>query len=163
MRTKFFTIVALSTLTIFTAGVTSCSKSNNNPGGSLSATIGSTSFSPSQSISVYYQSQQDWDIAGFTVKGTDSTGLDVNIPGPFKLNTTLDNDLGGIGITYFASGGKIYFTGLGYGHAALTVTSLDSAGHKIAGKFTATLYNQSNNNDSLMVTNGQFNTTYLVQ
>ncbi|HEV9037827.1 MAG TPA: hypothetical protein VGQ51_14430 [Puia sp.] len=165
MRFKQFSLVTLSTLIVLTAGVTSCSKSG---GGSsvngVTATVGSTGFSPAISVAFYTESGAMWEVGGYTIKSGDTTALVVSIPSPVTVNTKMSTTNSAIGVEYYISGSnKDYLAGPGWGSATLTVTSLDTTGHKIAGNFTGTLYNAMNSNDSIKVTNGQFNTSYLLE
>jgi hypothetical protein len=48
------------------------------------------------------------------------------------------------------------------GQFQLTVTSLDSMGHKIGGTFSATGHSLISYNDSVVITNGKFSTAYNV-
>jgi hypothetical protein len=161
MRISRLLVLALAATTVLIS--TSCKKSNDtNNNATLSATIGGTVVTPPNSVGVFWQSNNYFDVFGFTVKGTDTTVLDINIPSGFKLNTAVVN--GGEYFVGYQTGNKQYLAGMGYGGTtSFTVTSWDSTGHKIAGTFTASLYNISNGNDSLLVTNGKFNTTYTVQ
>ncbi len=161
MRISRLLFLALAATTVLIS--TSCKKSNDtNNNATLSATIGGTVVTPSNSVGVLWQSNNYFDVFGFIVKGADTTILEINIPGGFKLNTAAVN-----GNEYFVgyqTGNKQYVAGLGYGGTtSFTVTSWDSTGHKIAGTFSASLYNMGNSNDSVLVTNGKFNSTYTVQ
>jgi hypothetical protein len=164
MRFKLFSLVTLSTLTILSIGITSCSKGGG--GGSvngITATVGTSGFTPATSVAFYTESGAMWEVGGYTIKSGDTIALVVSIPYPVTVNSKMTTSNAAIGIEYYISGSKDYVAGPGWGSASLTVTSLDSTGHKIAGNFTGTLYNTMNSNDSIKVTNGQFNTSYLVE
>lgn len=161
MRISKLLVLAIAASTVLIS--TSCKKSSDtNNNAALSATIGGTVFTPGTSVGVFWQSNNYFDILGLTVKGNDSTMLDVNIPAGFKLNTPIVNS--NDALVGYQTGSKAYVAGYGYGGSTtITVTSWDSTGHKIVGTFTASLYNMANSNDSLLVTNGKFNSTYTVQ
>jgi hypothetical protein len=145
--------------------VASCSKSNDSGSGSgpISATVAGQAFSPSLSLAFYTQSGQYWDITGYTIKSGDTTAISVSLAPPVTLNTAMTNNNSNLYIEYYVSGtGKDYFAGTGYGSASMTLSTLDTVGHKIAGSFNATLYNAINNKDSIQITNGKFSSAYQV-
>jgi hypothetical protein len=143
-----------------------CKKSNNSTDSSsaISASMGSTAFSTSTANTTAYYSTDStaYEISGFAINAGDTTGLALEFFNRFTVGTTI-TDKYAVDIDYYVSTTKDYFGGDGIGQIALTVTSQDTVNHKIAGTFTATLYNMLGQNDSLVVTNGKFNTTYFVQ
>lgn len=163
MRFKLFSLITLSVLVILTAGITSCGKSGGGSVNGITATVGSSGFTPATSVAFFSQSGAFWEIGGYTIKSGDTTALVVSLSDPVTLNTKLNNSTAAIGIEYYISGSKDYVAGPGWGTAYVTVTSLDSTGHKIAGTFSGTLYNSANSNDSIKVTNGQFNSAYIIE
>ena len=146
---------------------TSCKKSNSGGGSSnsISATIGGSGWSttiPTQAI--YATNGQEFEIIGGSYKAGDTTALAVAFTTPFPLNKPISSEDANVDIGYInAKTLAEYDGGIQAGHSILTVTSWDSVNHKIAGTFTGVLYNTSGGSDSLVVTNGNFNTTYLVQ
>lgn len=143
-----------------------CKKSNNstNSTSAVSASMGSTAYSASTTNTFAWYSTDStvYQFVSFAVNGTDTTGLEFQIFTPFTVGTTI-TDQTMVNMDYFVSSTKDYSAGWGTGHIAMTVTSQDTLNHKIAGTFTATLYNNLNQGDSLQVTNGKFNTAYIVQ
>jgi hypothetical protein len=165
MTIKRFTLLTFSSLSVLILFFSSCSKSNNNStGAAVTATLGGTAFTPATSLAYYSQSIQTYVVAGYTVKSNDTTALVVSIPTPVTVNTAMTTVNTNVSVQYFLNGssGKAYIAGGGApaGLASLTVTSLDTTGHKIVGTFTGTLY--ASLTDSILVTNGQFNTSYQV-
>ena len=151
--------------TILFLALGGCSKSNNSGSGSgpISATVSGQAFDPALSLAFYTQSGQYWDITGYTIKSGDTTSISVSLAPPVSLNTAMTNNNSSLYIEYYLSGtGKDYFAGTGYGSASMTLSTLDTAGHKMAGSFTATLYNANNNKDSILITNGKFSSSYQV-
>ena len=145
--------------------LTACSKGGSAPASNtaISATVGGTAFSPALSLAFYTQSGQYWDITGYTIKTGDTTAISVSMAPPVSLNTVMTNDNSGLYIEYYLSGtGKDYFAGTGYGSASMTLSTLDTVAHKMAGTFSATLYNAVNNKDSILITNGKLNSSYQV-
>jgi hypothetical protein len=164
MYFKKLIVPALCLFTLIAISV-GCKKSNNSTdSSSISASMGSTAFSSSTANTTAWYSTDSlvYEIGGYAVNGGDTTGLAIEITPPFTLGTAVANQWQ-VDIGYYVSSTKDYFAGFGTGHIAMTVTSQDTVNHKIAGTFTATLYNTLNQNDSLLVTNGKFNTAYSVQ
>ena len=151
---------AVSIFALFTA--TSCKKSSSSSSGnSLSATISTSAFNPSTTQGVYSATGQIWDIAGFTGKSGDTTGIEIIFFSPITLNKAFKTDTTAASVDYLTSTtitGKDYDASQGNGTATLTITSLDTVGHKISGTFTGVLYASSS--DSVVVTNGKFSTSY---
>jgi hypothetical protein len=141
---------------------TGCKKSNNGgSSNSVSATIGGTAFTPTTTTAWYSKDTAVYEIACYTVKPGDTSVFALAVQPPFTINKLI-TDQNTVGLDYYHNS-KDYLGGGGAGHVNLTVTSLDSVNHKIAGNFTGTLYNVNNPNDSLLVTNGTFNTSYIIQ
>lgn len=128
----------------------------------VSVTIGGMAFNPTDVRLFYTQSGHYWGITGSVVKTGDTSTILVNVPPPLPLNTILTNNNSGLYVRYSVSGGKTYFAGAGYGSASMTLTMLDTVGHEIAGTFSGALHNAVNGNDSLVITNGRFNSSYQV-
>lgn len=163
MQFKNFALFSLSVLIGLSLFTTSCKKSNNSSSSAaLSATFRDTTFSSSSGIvAVYFKDNQYWDIAGFAVKGGDSSGIEIEINSPVTVNSPITAN-NGTYIDYYHNGND-YYAAVGTGNTAMMVTSLDTVNHKISGTFSGMLYNFGNGSDSSMMTNGKFNTTYLVQ
>jgi hypothetical protein len=160
-RVSLFLIASTSIFALLTAS--SCKKSNNSSSGSgISATISGTGFNPATTQAVYSQSNQMWDIVGLTVKTNDTAAIEIYIGSTFTVNKAYNTDSTSTSVDYFPGGvnGKDYDASYGNGWAVLTVTSLDTTGHKISGTFNGALYASSS--DSVVVTNGKFSTSYTV-
>lgn len=168
--TRFSLFLVASTAIFALLTVSSCKKSSNNSSSSVSATVSGTAFSPTVTQGFYSQSEEAWDLTGFSVKSGDTSAIEVTIfkvygsslP-QFTVGKPFTTDTTSAAVSYFTNGsnGKIYWASNGNGFAKLTVTSLDSTGHKIAGTFSGTLY--ATGTDSVIVTNGNFNTSYTVE
>ena len=162
--TRFSLFLVASTSMFALLATIGCKKSNNDSSGNgVSATLSGTAFSGNQTVSFYTQSGGFFDIAGFTVKSGDTAALELVVPGSITVNKAFSTDSGYTSIDYITNttNGKDYDASGGYGSGVLIVTSLDTVGHKIAGTFTGTLY--ASGSDSLVVTNGKFSTSYLVE
>ncbi|HEY4111811.1 hypothetical protein [Puia sp.] len=153
-------LFALSAVTLL-AVFASCKKSNDNSSAAVSATIGGAAFNPVRTAAAHYAANGYFDLGGLGVNGKDSVLLDITIGTPFTLNKVLDNS-GLVTMDYFTAT-KDYYSAYGIGTATVTVTTLDSVNHKIAGTFSGTLYNSVNDKDSISVINGKFNTAYTEQ
>lgn len=163
-------LAAFSCSVVLLFFITGCSKSNNSSSNAgISATVGSSTFSagasPNQVQAVYNSAGQIYDVAGLVLTSKDTTALEITVPPTPKLGMPVSSDTALVTINYsphFPS--VVYMAGLGNGgHAIATITSLDSVNHKIAGTFSGVVYNQSGGSDSLVITNGKFNTSYTVQ
>lgn len=157
-----FPALTVALIALFSVG---CKKSSNSGNSStpISAHMGSASFSTATSSTFAWYSTDSavYTISGFSISGHDTTGLNITLFPPYALNMQINP--GSVYMDYYVSSSKDYFGGGGDGHIELTVTSQDTVAHKIAGTFTATLYNTFDSSDSVQVTNGQFNTPYIIQ
>jgi hypothetical protein len=163
LSNRAFALVVISST--FLLASTSCKKSNS--GGSsagISATVNGTAWTTSFPINGFYvTANQEFELGGLQVKSGDSTGFALAFLGPVVLNHPMSSDTAGVDIGYISfktqteyDGGQIA------GHSILNITSYDGNAHKIAGTFSGVLYNLGGS-DSLVITNGSFNSTYTVQ
>jgi hypothetical protein len=144
--------------------VSSCKKSNSGGGNSISGTVGTTNVSGGTTQGAYSAYAGMFLLASYSVQGKDTTGFILNIPSVFaKVGKAFTSDSTYLEVVYGASGGKTYDASYGSGHASVTVNQLDTVGHKINGIFTATAYNVNSSNDSVVITNGKFSSSYTVQ
>jgi len=165
-RIGLFLVASASTFALLTAS--SCKKSSSNPSsGGISATVAGTAFNPAVVQAGYFESANEWYVGGYSIKSNDTSILEVGIfqffpnQNPqFVVGKSFTTDTTSAYVDYFVNGfsGKDYDASNGNGFATFTVTSLDTTAHKIAGTFSGTLY--ANANDSIVVTNGNFNTSY---
>ena len=167
---RAFALIVISSASLLAA--TSCSKSSSNGGGSsaaVTATIGSSAWVSNYPIpGIYSLSSHKFLIAGVQIKGGDSTGFEVSFVSPISLNQAISSDGLFTDVGYLVASTQLDYEGNplfgnGNGHSAVTITSYDSTGHKIAGTFNGVLYNTGNPNDSVVIANGKFNTTFQVQ
>jgi hypothetical protein len=146
----------------------SCKKSsnsnNNNSNGSISASINASAWANSfPIIGAYSIGTGSFEFQGIQLKGGDSTGMALEFLSPTALNQAIGSDSGWVDVEYVAPMQVLYDGGQTSGHSTLTVTSYDPTSQKIAGTFSGVLYNISGGSDSLVVTNGSFNSTYTSQ
>lgn len=147
---------------------TSCKKSNSGGSGggnSLSASVSGSGWSTSfPTVGTYISLNQEFEILGLQVKGGDSTAVALWFDAPFRLNVAMNSDTANVDVNYVeAKTGVEWDGGSDAGWSILTVTSYDSASHTIGGTFNGVLYQGGVPGDSLVITNGKFNTTYSVQ
>lgn len=168
MQLKRLTLLSMAALGGIALLIGSCSKSNNNNSNNsaaVTANLGGTVFTPAIPLAYYSESLQTYEVGGYTVKSNDTTALLITIPGPVTVNATMNANTSNISLQYYLNGsnGKAYIAGggSGFGSLNLKVTSLDTVGYKIAGTFTGSMY--ASPTDSIVVTNGSFNTTYLIE
>jgi hypothetical protein len=173
MRVKSFVPMSVSGLVavavaavalLFSIG---CKKSNNSsPGsGTVNAMVNDTLFTPPPGgvYSTYTASSGQFAIDAFELHGNDTLYLFVTIYRPFTLNQPIDSNSSISNIVYYNSLHQPYSNVTGMGNTTITVTSFDSVNHKIAGTFSGNLYSDNGNTDSIIVKNGTFNSSYLVQ
>jgi hypothetical protein len=161
---RAITFLAISSIVLL--AVTSCSKSNNSSSSTgVSATVSGTAWANSYPVAgIYYTAGGEFDIIGAQMKGGDTTGIEVFLTSPITLNSAVNTNASNWDLTYIDEKTLNEYDGAyGNSHALLTVTSYDSTGHKIGGTFTGVLYNISGTGDSIVVTNGKFNTAFQVQ
>jgi hypothetical protein len=156
--TSAFMLVAIS------CKKSSNSNNNNSSNGSISASINGSAWANSfPIIGAYSTGSGNFDFEGIQLKGGDSTGMALAFLSPTALNQAISSDSGWVDIEYVAPKQVLYDGGQTSGHSILTVTSYDPTSLKIAGTFSGVLYNISGGSDSLVVTNGSFNSTYTSQ
>jgi hypothetical protein len=160
-------VVSLSMLTLL--GLQSCSKNNSSSyqsDGTLTATVNGAAYSAkSYVVAGYLTTYGQLIVQGDSIVGSDTSEIQVAMPYIPAVNVTVYTDSTQYaGVTYKVPG-KEYdaYYGLGFSHGALTLSSADTVNHKIAGSFSGVLYNVVNSNDSVVITNGAFNSSYQVQ
>jgi hypothetical protein len=153
-----YTVAALLLLLI----IAGCSKNNNSSSssGSFTATIGTTSYQGTTTLGAYSYGLGELAIVSYSMHPNDTSAFQVTMPWPKTFNQTLPTD-SLLSLSYTAKGTE-YDAYSTEGQLQLTVTSIDSIGHKIAGSFTANGHSTANFNDSVVITNGKFSTSYNV-
>ena len=168
MNFSFNRAVALLVVSsAFLFAVTSCSKSGGGSSAGLSASVNGSAWANSYPVEgIYYVSGGFFNFGGAQIKGGDTTAFEVAIYLPFSLNQAVSSDTSQNVVSYIDAKTFNTYTGAyGSGHAAITVTSIDSSGTtgKIGGTFSGVLYNVTNSNDSLVVAGGKFSTGFTKQ
>jgi hypothetical protein len=158
-------VIVISSATLL--AVTSCSKSNNSGSSAgITATIGGSAWANNFPVQgVYSTIGGVFAVGGVQVKSGDSTAFEVGFGNPITLNKALTSDGVIVDVEYIVEKTQAIYDGspVSGGHSTVTVTSYDSTGHKVGGTFSGVLYNENNANDSVVVTNGNFSSTYLIQ
>jgi hypothetical protein len=170
MKYTIFFVLLLSIL-----GCKKSSNHNSPSGAAVSATVNGAAWSATlQSWATYYTANAQFQIWGSELAGAYTLKFGLLIITPIMLNKPIgpDTPINNFGYfndvvyvdektinSYKSYDGQPDFGG----HSTLTVTAYDSAGHTISGTFSGVLYNQANSNDSVLVTNGRFNTSFTVQ
>src|ERR1700748_644339 len=162
MRIKTRSLSVLAAFSVFAfATLTSCSKntSNNTAGSTISATIGTTNYN-SYVTSTYSVSNDLYDIVGVSISNKDTLALELTFPTlPVNHPIDLDTTFASLNYTIGVSNPVFYQGGFQSGHLVLTLSALDTAKHTVSGIFQGTIYSYLTR-DSLVVTNGKFNTSY---
>jgi hypothetical protein len=151
-------------LVVFTA----CKKSSNSsstPSGTLTATISGTSFKGTVFSNTYDTSLTAYIFNGASLAAGDSTILTVGFPDTTQVGIPLVIDGTMIYLSYYNSNTQVFYVQPGDGTTGtFLLTSLNATTHTAVGTFSGvTLYNSTNNQDSVVVTNGKFNLSYEVQ
>jgi hypothetical protein len=160
------TLFIIGSFSLVTATV-GCKKSNSSSSGSgtITANVSGVSFASSATTSqaIYSSAYGQFDIVGAQVKGGDTTLIDLSWNAAPKLNFPISSDTSLMEISYFDSKTQAAFDGSDLpGHSIITITSWDSTNLKVAGTWSGVMYGISAT-DSIVVTNGTFNTTYIKQ
>jgi hypothetical protein len=157
MKTKNRQFLALSAVVALTLSiaVTSCKKDKDDSPKPLSATINGTAYDFS---GVTADAGNGWiHIEGDLTK--DSSYFIVSVPDTLKANTAYDFD--DVSVTFYDHKKRVMYMDFAFdAHGTLKLSNYDQSGKKIAGSFSGVLYSWSNEKDSAVITNGQFNTTY---
>ncbi|HXB96146.1 MAG TPA: hypothetical protein VNU70_13340 [Puia sp.] len=145
--------------------ITGCSKSANPPlptNGTLSITAGTTNFTAAQVEAAYSSTLGFVAVLGYTIQGHDTTSVQLDFAYLPPVGVTFSSDSTETGLTYIA-GSKRYDGFLGLGKVVMQLTAADTVEHKLSGTFSATLIDDDNSSDSLIITNGKFTSTYTAQ
>lgn len=160
--TRFFSLTLVASAFVILLS-TSCKKSNSGGGDSVTATIGTTNFAGAHTQGGYSAAVGIWGIVSYSSQGKDTSGFLLTVPPQAKAGKTLSSDSTFLQVVYVNFSGNTYDANTTTGHATMTINTLDTVGHKIAGTFTATAYNEANANDSVLITNGKFSSSYIIQ
>ena len=138
-----------------------CKKSSNNsstPPGGMDASVNGQAFQASTTTGIFSASAGYIALFGIQTKGVDSSGIEVDILDTIKVGEPglLAN---GFIINYGSNTGPTYSGGDITGHGVVTLSAWDTVNHTIAGTFSGVLYDNGLI-DSVVVTNGTFNTSY---
>src|SRR6185437_10460031 len=156
LNRSFLSVLSFSVLLFLTA----CSKSNNNTtgsNGSLSAMVGGSSFTAIKTDGAYIALLNQLFVVGYYIQSQDTTAIQIAIPYIPPVNHPFSTDSTGSVLTYVIDG-KRYDASIAFpvSHAIFTLTTADTVQHTIAGTFSGTIYNDTNANDSIVITNGKF-------
>ena len=154
-------LLTLSALIAFSFAfvTTSCKKSNSTPdsgSGPFFATMSGTVYQPSKVAA--FDQQSYVNIEGLQVKSGDSISLQLSFHDTEAVTAVVD--FNHATIKYFDTKKLIRFETTYPAHGTITFSSWDKTNRKIAGEFSGVLYGGSTGTDSVVITNGQFNTAY---
>lgn len=145
---------------LFAAGCKKSSSSSDS--GKFSATVAGSAWASNYVFLATYDTgigSGDFDLVGIQLKNGDTTAVTVQFMSPVVLNKAFGSDSSYVQVTYEDNQKNEYDGGIGIGgHSVVRVTSYDSIGQRIAGTFSGVLYDY--NGDSLVLTNGVFNTAF---
>lgn len=161
---RAFAFVAVSATILLT--VSSCSKNNNSSSGAgMSATVGGSAWGNNYPVgAILYTSDSSFDIGAVQAKAGDTTAFDLNIFFPITLNTAMSSTNTNWYMDYVDHHTLAQYSGFTAGsHSLITVTSYNANGKTVAGTFSGVLYNSDGSADSVVVTNGKFNSGFQIQ
>jgi hypothetical protein len=159
MKNKNRQLLALSTAFALALSivVTSRKKDKDDNPKAMSATVSNSSFEPSV-VAAYAMSNEIY-LSGLRVTSSDSIMLQVNFPDTCKVNTQYNFD--DIEIYYDNYTKQNYYGNwFSNAHGTFKLNTFDKTNKKIAGTFSGVLFKWANDKDSIVINNGQFNTTY---
>jgi hypothetical protein len=168
MTLKRLKLFALAIPVLGLSGTIACNKGTQTTGyvsqGTLTATVGGANYAPSLTEAVYSTNLSTFAVLGIQ-SGKDTTYLRVELPlTGYTIGTAFSSDTStASGLAWFDSQRTFEYDalfGTGASHSLITITSLDSATLKVSGTFSGVLYNINNLSDSIVITNGAFNTSY---
>jgi len=160
MKNKRLLVLSTAFALTLAIGVTSCKKSKDDNGASsqFSATLGTEAFKPA--LVVAMTQTGSISIHAYQAKAQDTSYLELYFPETATATTKIDLD-GSNGRLYYWNFKNTYryTTGNSLSHGTITFTTIDKTNKKVAGNFSGVLYQASN--DSVVVKDGKFNTTYI--
>ena len=166
-RLSLAALISLSVLTLW--GIVGCSKNNSSSvttDGTMTVTVNGTPYSAkSYVVSGYITSYGQIIVQGDSITNKDTTEIQVAIPYPPAVNVPINTDSIIFSALSYSRGGLVYgaYQGNSYSHGVITLTSADTVNHKVVGTFSGVLYNTILSTDSVVFTNGSFNSSYQVQ
>jgi hypothetical protein len=161
----FFPLFIIGSFSLVTATV-GCKKSNSSSAsGAMTATVAGLGFAASTTTTqaIYSSAYRQFDIVGVQIKSGDTTAIELTWNAANSLNFPIASDTSTLETSYFDSKTQASFDGGDLpGHSIITLTSWDSTNLKVAGTWSGVMYGITGT-DSIVVTNGTFNTTYIKQ
>jgi hypothetical protein len=152
-------LIYTSVLLLFIS--TACKKSSSSSSAPVSANLGGKTFTTAQSQGLYYSATNQLTIVGYTIAAGDTSLIELDLDGTATIGTPV-SFANGQTVSYTDTKNSFGFTGDQYnGHGSVTITSWDKTNNKISGTFNGVLQDDFNQNDSLVVTNGQFSVGYV--
>lgn len=154
LNLRLLTVVGLALV----FSITACKKDNDSPGesGKFSATLSSTAFQPTAVVAI--EEYGFITITGYQIKADDSLMVSLDIPDTAHVNNNIPFEDGRLSY-YRGKTDQFFYSYYTPSHGSTTITSWDKTSKKITGKFSGVIY-VDDSKDSIVVTNGQFNTTY---
>ena len=152
--TSLLSLSVIAVSTLFFA--TSCSKSNSSSSSaSFTASLNGAAYQPATVQAI--DSLGTVGILGF--KTADTSALYVEFQDSARLNVPYDIT-GDLAYAEYSKGLTGFYSSWEYpSHGAITITSLDKTNKKVSGRFSGVIY-ASGSSDSLVIVNGQFNSTF---
>jgi hypothetical protein len=142
-------------------GASGCRKPDDGPGAAarFSATINGEIFQPTKVES--HAQNGLFVITGLMPKAADTFQLQLLIRDTINVHSKLTFKNNEATLYHINTKGSPTYSSLAwYAHGEITFTSVDKSNKKLAGQFSGVIYIHGAPADSLVITDGQFNTTY---
>jgi hypothetical protein len=137
-----------------------CKKSSSGSSTGVNATLNNSGFHSQQTLATYSKSQHVFTIVGYSIGSGDTSAFELDLSN-VPLNQAVDLTSGQT-MYYYDTKNSFSYTGdPSEGHGTVSLTSFDTVNLKVAGTFSGVLQDDFSAADSLKVSGGQFNLSYV--
>ncbi|HLX66906.1 MAG TPA: hypothetical protein VKR41_07910 [Puia sp.] len=146
--------------------IPSCSKSKNNgSNGSMTASINGTAWKANYAVGgSLIVAANTFELAGAQIASGDTTEFSLTFYTPIQVDMAFSSDTASLDIQYSdLKTGALYDGGSLAGHSMMVISTYNTANSQIAGAFSGVLYNVTNGNDSITVSDGTFSAPFSMQ
>ena len=138
-----------------------CKKNNDSSGSGISANIAGSSWQSAGTVGYYSPGSNGsgyFLLEGYKIASGDSSALEIDFADTAVVGKQYDFSSVGEIVYYDSKTDKYYGT---YNNGSFKLTSWDKTKNTVTGDFSGSFYAWGNSDDSIVVTNGHFNTTYV--
>jgi hypothetical protein len=158
-------VVSVGIVSVSLLAASSCKKSSTGSSGQFSATInGSNWVGNIPETGELIAPAGIFELGGIQDKNGDSTAIALTFSAHAHFGNPLNStdSMGLVDLGYVDLKTKTAYDGGSIaGHSIITITNYDSVAGKIDGQFSGVVYNISGGSDSLIISGGIFNTTFV--